>query len=581
MIGDFLCPFKGEKVKRFVISIFLIPFLVAACSQPKNLDITKQATYTPTADILPIPSIATTFSKEEAYPHQAYWWNRSVFYEVFVRSFSDSDGDGTGDIQGLIQRLDYLNDGNRATTQDLGITALWLMPIFPAASYHGYDVIDYLNINPEYGTLNDFKHLLKEAHSRGIRIILDLVINHTSDQHPWFKAALDPNSIYHDYYIWSENDPGYLGPSNQHVWHLASNGLYYYGVFNASMPDLNYRNPAVTREIRSIIEFWLSNIGVDGFRIDGARHLIEEGEKQINTQATHEWFKEFRNYYKSLNPEAVTVGEIWDHSSSIAAYVGGDELDLAFDFELADAMVKSAAERSSFLVNTILSNDLPLFQNGSAMATFLSNHDMNRSYNSFGNIVDKAKNAATILLTSPGIPFIYYGEEIGMTGVKPDEMIRTPMQWNNGINSGFSSSTPWEPVNLDFTTINVESEERDPESLLSWYKKMIGIRVSNLLLQTGDYYAGSFTDNSVFISLRSDEAEGILTIVNLTNKDIPGASFSLNGSSLFGSFIPIDLVTGKEYPTLVINKDGGFEKYVPATILPANARLVLYLGPEQ
>lgn len=566
-------------MKKSVPSLLVILFLLTGCSKETRPGFTGKTAYAPTATTMPVPSVVTTLSSEEAYYVQTHWWSSSVFYEIFIRSFKDSNGDGIGDIQGLIQKLDYLNDGDASTTGDLGITALWLMPVFPAASYHGYDVTDYLTVNPEYGTLNDLKQLLSAAHSRGIKIILDLVINHTSDQHPWFKAALDPDSPYHSYYIWSAVDPGYTGPNNQRVWHLASNGLYYYGVFGASMPDLNYRNPTVTRKIKEIVKFWLVDIGIDGFRIDGARHLIEEGKKQINTEATHEWFRDFRMFYKDLNAEAVSVGEIWDTSSNIGTYVDGDELDLAFDFELADAIVKSAAERSSFQVNTILSNDLPLFQNGSAMATFLSNHDINRSFNSFGNIVDKAKNAVTILLTSPGVPFIYYGEEIGMTGAKPDEMIRTPMQWNGESYSGFTSGIPWEPVNQNYETINVEQEEKDPESLLSWYKKMIEIRISNPLLQTGDYITGSFSDSSVFISLRNNGEEGILTIINLTNKAISGASFSLKGSSLKGSFTPVDLLSGKKFNALVFNSDGGFENYLPIASLPANARLVLYLEP--
>jgi glycosidase len=564
-------------VKKVILGLVILSLLITGCAKKVINTPYPKPTETTIIPTSPVPEITLTLKPENVVKAQTDWWNNSVFYEIFVRSFYDSNGDGIGDFRGLTQKLDYLNDGDKKTTQDLGVTALWLMPIFPSYSYHGYDVTDYMTVNPQYGTMNDFKLLVKEAHSRGIKIIIDLVINHTSDQHPWFKAAQDPSSPYHDYYIWSATDPGYLGPSNQRVWHQAANGQYYYGIFDASMPDLNHRNPAVTEEIHKIVKFWLTDVGIDGFRIDGARHLVEEGRKQVNTTSTHDWFKAFHKFYKRLNPEAVTVGEVWDTSSNIAGYVAGDELDMAFDFDLASAFVQSAAGRSSFLTNTTLANDLPLFQNGLSMATFLSNHDINRSYNSFGNMVDKAKNAATIFLTSPGVPFVYYGEEIGMTGEKPDELIRTPMQWNNEINAGFSTANPWESVNQNYTSVNVEQEQSNPDSLLSFYKKVINIRASNPVLQTGDYYSGSYADSSVFVSLRANGSVGVLTIVNLTNKDIDKAAFSLSVSSLKGTFKAIDLLTGKEYQPITFDQQGGFEKYVPLSTLPANARLVLYL----
>ena len=264
-----------------------------------------------------------------------HWWDDTVFYEIFVRSFYDSNADGIGDFNGITAKLDYLTD--------LGVTGIWLMPIFPSPSYHGYDVTDFYAVNPQYGTMEDFENLLSEAHKRGIRIIIDLVINHTSDQHPWFKEAKkDPKSKYRDWYIWSETDPGYKGPWNERVWHPSTTG-YYYGIFESFMPDLNYSNPKVTKEMNKVVAFWLEDVGVDGFRLDAAKHLIEEGSTQQNTDATHEWFTQFRPTYKEANPQAVTVGEFFgDTYKTLAEYTSGDQLDLAFNFNLAEGFISSA-----------------------------------------------------------------------------------------------------------------------------------------------------------------------------------------------------------------------------------------------
>ena len=211
------------------------------------------------------------------------WWDDAVFYEIFVRSFYDSDGDGIGDLRGIIEKLDYLNDGNPNTTNDLGVTGLWLMPIFPSPSYHGYDVTDYRDINPDYGTMADFRALVEAAHARGIKVIIDFVGNHTSDQHPWFQSSA-ANTAKRDWYLWNTFKPDYRGPWGQEVWHERNNN-YYYGIFWGGMPDLNYNTPAVTNEIKDIVRYWYNDIGVDGFRIDAVKHWIE-GKPARNTPAT-------------------------------------------------------------------------------------------------------------------------------------------------------------------------------------------------------------------------------------------------------------------------------------------------------
>src|SRR6266496_178176 len=225
------------------------------------------------------------------------WWNDTVFYEIFVRSFRDSNGDGIGDFNGITEKLDYL--------KGLGVRGIWLMPINPSPSYHGYDVTDYQAVNPDYGTLDDFKHLLSEAHKRGIKVIMDLVLNHTSAKHPWFQSALQPGSQYHDWYVWKDQDPGTLGPWGAQTWYKASNGQYYYAIFWDQMPDLNYDNPAVREEAKKIASFWLKDIGIDGFRLDAVRYLVED-QKLADSASNHAFLAEWGKYYRSINPQAFT-----------------------------------------------------------------------------------------------------------------------------------------------------------------------------------------------------------------------------------------------------------------------------------
>ncbi len=264
------------------------------------------AVVTPTQDA---GETATTLMPQgtDGYP----WWNDTVFYEIFVRSFYDSNGDGIGDLNGITEKLDYLNDGNPDTTTDLGITGLWLMPIYPSPSYHGYNATDFYAVNPEFGTLDDLHNLLNAAHARGIRVILDITLNHTSSQHPWFLEAGNPDSPYHDWYIWSDIDPGYTGYWGQQVW-FPFNDIYFYSTFSANFADLNYTNPEVMAEMQNVVRFWLEEVGVDGFRLDAAKHMIEEGTNQGNTPATHAFWEDFRTFYKGINPQSITVGEIWD-----------------------------------------------------------------------------------------------------------------------------------------------------------------------------------------------------------------------------------------------------------------------------
>jgi pullulanase/glycogen debranching enzyme len=299
---------------------------------------TEEATATVTAELIeeptdpataepPAPTSAPTDDPPPAAVQpEDPWWNDAVFYEVFVRSFQDSDGDGVGDINGLIERLDYLNDGDPETSDDLGVTGIWLMPIMESPSYHGYDVVDYTMIDEEYGTEEDFRRLIEEANARGIKVIVDLVMNHTGRDHPWFQESLDPDSAYRDWYVWADENPGFRGPQGQRVWHAAGDD-YYYGLFWDGMPDLNYENPDVTAEMYEITRYWLEDMGVDGFRLDAIKHMIEDGANQQNTPATHAWLAEFYTFYKGVNPDAFSVGEAWTGTQQVVDYTG-DEVDI-------------------------------------------------------------------------------------------------------------------------------------------------------------------------------------------------------------------------------------------------------------
>lgn len=492
---------------------------------------------------------ATTTQKAENTAAYSFddpdWWDHAVFYEIFVRSYYDSNGDGIGDFNGITQKLDYLNDGDPNTTTDLGVNAIWLMPIYPSPSYHGYDVTDYRSVNPEYGTMADFENLLKEAHKRGIHVILDFVINHTSDKNPWFEAAQDRTNPYRDWYIWSDTNLGYLGPWGETVWHPGKDGSFYYGVFTAQMPDLNYRNQAVTDEIDSIAKYWLTEVGVDGFRVDGARHLIEDGKTQANTPETLTWFKNFRDQFKTWKPTAMSVGEVWDASYNSVKYIQDGSFDLVFNFDLASAILSGVNMGSASAINGHIVAENETFK-GQGMATFLTNHDMDRVINQLKNDPIKAGHAATVLLTMPGTPFIYYGEEIGMQGKKPDEQIRTPMQWSNELNGGFTSGSPWEYLAIGYKTANVAVESEDPASLLSLYRKLIKIRLQNKAFLDGEYIKVTTSAPALYASLSRSGDEILLTLVNLKVADVATPKLTFFGADLDGTYTLTPLLVPEE-----------------------------------
>lgn len=540
-------------VKRLVILLVTASLLLSACSSGLK-------------PVAPVEGMPQGTGGGE-------WWNDSVFYELFVRSFYDSDGDGIGDFNGVIEKLDYLNDGDPKTTTDLGITALWLMPIFPSPSYHGYDVTNYYDVNPDYGTMDDFKRLMDEAHERGIRVIIDMVLNHTSSKHPWFQSAsVDAESEYRDWYVFSDTDPAFVGPWDQKVWHKTLTG-YYYGVFWDGMPDLNLTNPEVVTEMQKVARFWLEDVGVDGFRLDGARHIIEEGTEQSSTASTHEFWKEYRTFVKSVNPEAVLVGEVWTSNYDVKAYLQGDEFDLAFNFDQADSFLRAVIDERAAKAFDGIKLSVRLFE-PTRYGTFLTNHDINRVMSEIGGDVERAKAAAALMLTAPGVPFIYYGEEIGLKGAKPDEKIRTPMPWTDEKNGGFTTSTPWEPFNADYKNSTVAGQTDDPNSLLSTYRALIGLRNQYAALRIGEYLPMTSTSKSVFAALRVYEGEVVLVIINVGEEAVTDYALSIKESPISNGR-PFLLYGSGEPENLTPGENGSIDAYQPLPELPAFGVLIL------
>jgi alpha-amylase len=581
-------------VKRTVIVLALaITLIAAACAAPATPQPTVTSSPAPSATVVPPPTAAPTPTQAPPPPPPGAptkplavspvgqdgalvkgtggqpWWNDSAFYEVFVRSFFDSDGDGVGDLNGLIGKLDYLNDGEPTITSDLGVTGIWLMPLMASPSYHGYDVTDYYQVNPEYGSNEDFKRLIEEAHKRGIRVIIDLVLNHTSSEHPWFIESQDPNSPKRDWYVWSAEEPQGKG------WHPGKNGGYYYGYFGEHMPDLNYKNPAVTEEMYKVVRFWLEEMGADGFRLDAVKYLYEDGKRIEHTPATHEWLKEFNRFYKGISPEAFTVGEVWDDSGTAAKYVG-DELDATFDFGLAEAMLQSAVSGKRVNAERAAQTTIAAYPPGQ-FATFLANHDQNRTRS---RVLDEgqAKTAATLQLAFGGVPFIYYGEEIGMQGTKPDENIRRPMQWT--AEGGFTTGTPWNAYFEDYGERNVAGQDADPNSLLNHYRALIRLRSEHAALRVGDWQPVASEDDAIYAALRSAGGEQILVLANLGSKPVSDYRLSLESGPLQPGARPALLLGDAKLGVgPVVNEAGGFSGYNPISELPPQSSYLIQFMP--
>lgn len=401
-----------------------------------------------------------------------------VCYEIFVRSFCDSNKDGIGDLNGITSKLDYLHD--------LGIEAIWLTPFFKSPSYHKYDVVDYRAIDPEYGSMPDFERLLEEAHRRNIRVILDFVVNHTSSQHPWFlEAKKGAENPYRNYYTWlTPEQIDSLGVAvrektddswETQPWHWAAktDTKKYYGMFWSGMPDLNMDEPRVRKEIYDIGRFWLQK-GVDGFRMDAAKHIYPDWE----AEKAHAFWEEFRSEMETTKPDVYIVGEVWTTAEKVAPFFRGLKANFHFDLSLAIQDIVKKGWDSTGLVSMLLKNyaffakENPDFLD----ATMLTNHDQNRIGSVARGDEKKLKMAANLLLTLPGNPFIYYGEELGMKGKKPDEEIREAFLWDTRWQDNDRTNWRKPRYNTDSKTTPLKQQLADAQSLYNHYKTLIALR---------------------------------------------------------------------------------------------------------
>ena len=492
------------------------------------------------------------------------WWRHAVLYEIYPRSFQDSNGDGIGDINGITSRLDYL--------KDLGIDAIWITPMYPSPGVdYGYDISDYTAIDPEYGTMADFDHMVAEAKTRGIRVIMDYVINHTSDQNAWFKESRSSrDNPKRDWYVWRDGKVGADGklgpPNNWQSWfgHSAwtwdeKTKQYYYHYFYVQQPDLNWTNPEVRKAMYGVLEFWMKH-GVAGFRIDAVSRLFEDpemrddpylpgynayGDRNIKHKYTddlpevHDVLREVRAVVDAFAGDPVLVTEADEPNVTELTKMYGvdgknDEVQLPMDFQIADVNELSAVKFRK-LFNEVESNTAK-----GQPEYFFSNHDQRRQWDRYGDGVHNdqiAKLMAALLLTTRGTPQMYYGEEIGMRTTDPTRIEdvhdpigklgwpkekgrdgeRTPMQWDSGVHAGFTTGgMPWLPIPPSAKTYNVQVESQNPDSIFNTYKRLLALRRSEPALRDGAYEAVDETNEHVFSYLRKSGNETIVVALNMS-----------------------------------------------------------------
>jgi maltose alpha-D-glucosyltransferase/alpha-amylase len=487
-------------------------------------------------------------------PRDPDWYRRAVFYEVVVRGFQDSNGDGTGDIRGLTSRLEYL--------QWLGIDCVWLLPLYSSPLRDGgYDISDYMQILPEYGNIGDFVELIKESHKRGIRIIADLVMNHTSDQHPWFQASrTDPDGPYGDFYVWADDPERYSDARIIFIDTETSNwtfdpvrGQYYWHRFFSHQPDLNFENPRVQDAMIEVLRFWL-DLGIDGFRLDAVPYLYErEGTNCENLKETHEYLKRIRSEVDDLYPDRVLLAEANQWPADVVEYfgdaeTGGNECHMAFHFPLMPRIFMAVRREQRYPISEILAQT-PKIPANCQWGIFLRNHDEltlemvtddERDYmyaeyakdprmkanigirRRLAPLLDNDRNQLelfiALLYSLPGSPVMYYGDEIGMGDniwLGDRDAVRTPMQWTPDRNGGFSSCDPqrlYLPPVMDpiygYQSLNIEAQQRTPQSLLHWTRRMIEIRKQHPVFGLGGYEELTSSNPSVLAFVREYDPAG-------------------------------------------------------------------------
>jgi maltose alpha-D-glucosyltransferase/alpha-amylase len=491
------------------------------------------------------------------------WYKEAVFYEVFVRAFADGNGDGIGDLVGLTSKLDHL--------QELGVDCIWLLPIYPSPLRDdGYDVADYYNIHPDYGTVQDFRALVEEAHRRGLRVIADLIPNHSSDQCAWFQASRDPShpdhAKYRDWYVWSPTTERYQAVRIIFIDYEQSNwtweplrGEYYWHRFFYHQPDLNYDNPAVQQEMLNVVRFWLEQ-GIDGFRVDATPYLYErEGTNGENLPETHAYLKRLRAFVDEIAPGTLLLSEANQWPEDVRPYLGdGDEFQMNFHFPLMPRIFMALARADRTPILEILARTPPI-PDSCQWATFLRNHDeltlemvteeerqfmwefyapqprmrlnlgiRRRLAPLLDNDRARIEVANSLLFTLPGAPVVYYGDEIGMGDniwLDDRDGVRTPMQWSAGPNAGFSLADPtqlYNPVIDDevygYRQVNVAAQREDPGSLFNRMRQMIRIRKAHPALSKGEIHFLDLSNQAVLAFLRINAQETVLCLHNLSAK---------------------------------------------------------------
>lgn len=484
----------------------------------------------------------------------APWWETGVVYQIYPRSFQDSNGDGVGDLNGITARLDYI--------QALGVDAIWISPIFksPMAD-HGYDVSDYTDIDPLFGTTEDFDRLLQAAHARNLKVLLDWVPNHSSDEHEWFvEARSSKDNPYRDWYIWRDPAPDGGPPTNWNAffggsaWELdETTGQYYLHLFHKKQPDLNWRNPEVKAAMYDILRYWLDK-GVDGFRMDVITFIIKDDQFRDNPAVpaagdviggyvaqeplytadrpeVHPILREVRALFEEYDPPRVTIGEVWTPRPKWAEWFGenNDELHLPFNFELMFQPWDAAAMRAS------VDGLEAILKPGNWPSYVLGNHDQVRVGTRFG--LARRRVAAMLLLTLRGTPTLYNGEEFGMVDghVPPDRIqdpqglhygpersrdgCRTPLQWTAKTYAGFSESEPWLPIADNYTTLNVAAQESQQREILQLYRALIKLRKATPALNHGDYTAVSHTNPNVYAYVRTKGDDRLLVLLNFSDAE--------------------------------------------------------------
>jgi maltose alpha-D-glucosyltransferase/alpha-amylase len=517
------------------------------------------------------------------------WFKRAVFYEVLIRGFKDSKGDGTGDIRGLTSKLDYL--------KWLGVDCVWLLPIYESPLRDGgYDISDFTKVLPEFGDLGDFVELVDEAHKRGMRIIADLVMNHSSDQHPWFQASRsDPEGPYGDYYVWSDTDEPYSEARIIFVDTETSNWTwdpvrkqYYWHRFFSHQPDLNYENPAVQDAMIEVLKFWL-DLGIDGFRLDAVPYLFEEiGHNGENHPRTHEYLKRVRKEVDASYPDRVMLCEANQWPEDVVEYFGenGDECQMAFHFPLMPRLFMAVRRESRYPISEILANTPPIPDN-CQWGIFLRNHDEltlemvtddERDYmyaeyakdprmksnvgiaRRLAPLLENDRNQIELftglLLSLPGSPVLYYGDEIGMGDniyLGDRDGVRTPMQWNADRNAGFSTADPQQlylPAILDpvygYQAINVEAQMRSSSSLLNWTRKIIHIRKEHPVFGMGTYEELGSSNPSILAFVREFGDDKVLCVNNLSRFPQP-VELDLRR---FEGYTPVELTGLVHFPRI-------------------------------